>query len=133
MIMEERRVLKMKKGSKTSKPTNQPTDSAAPTVSAAPVTAKSAKKKAAKSNKTTSTAPSPAPGPPPCDEAYCAACFGYYADCVESPFPATCVGCVNNGHGNACSCPASITSGTTTSSDSDFTGIFSIREEGFLL
>ena len=80
-----------KKGSKTSKPTNQPTISAAPTVSAAPVTAKSAKKNAAKKSKKTTTAPvaapaptteapskaptkAPMPTPPVCNPTVCGAC-----------------------------------------------------------
>jgi len=114
MVTEERRVQKKtskKKGSKTSKPTNQPTISAAPTVSAAPTSAKSAKKNAAKSKKTT---------PVPCDETVCfTQCLGgtgVNTACMESP-PDTigvCGACIyQGGESTPCSCTPPVDASTT--------------------
>ena len=92
-----------KKGSKTSKPTNQPTISAAPTVSAAPTPAKAAKKNAAKSKKTT-TAPTPAQ----CSENFCINdCVDGEGTCYENLAPLTvgaCNVCYAQGEGLDCSC-----------------------------
>ena len=103
-MTEESRALKtQKKGSKTSKPTNQPTISAAPTVSAAPTSAKSAKKNAAKSKKTTT-----APTPVPCSENFCINdCVDGEGTCYESTEPliiGACSVCYAQGEGLDCSC-----------------------------